>query len=274
MPRTTAFLLLLLLLAAAGAAWVLLAGGDALRDELAPEQVDRGEGDVVPPPLVDEPTPRLSGSRRGPDDRRRRPLWPVLPTDRIPRGSLDVLPVYEDETPVPATDVRVRLVREGSAFYAPPLGVPDYESSVWHFEHVVVGWLRVVVVGDHVQETTVRALVSKGRTEKVTVAVRPAGAIAYEAELYSGERPETVTLELRHFETKRPLEAYWEMRAEEAHASARKASRIDIGAEGVIFPVPPGRWILHATSAAGETDQVDLEVVAGETTKAEIKLRR
>ena len=64
------------------------------------------------------------------------------------------------------------------------------------------------------------------------------------------------------------------MRSPEAHASPRKATRVDIGSEGVIFPVPPGRWILHATSTEGEIDQVDLEVEVGKTAQAEIKLRK
>jgi len=275
MSRTTASLLLLLLLAVAGVAWVILGGGDAFRDEVAPDVLERSDIDVLPPPLAGEDAPRLAGSNDAVDPRRRRkPLWPVLPTDLIPRGAIDVLPVYEDETPVPVNDVRVRLVREGSSFYANPLGVPNYETGVWRFDQVVVGWLRVLVVGDHIRETKARAQVSKGQTEKVTVVVQRAGAIAYEAELYSGERPEKITLELRHPETGRPLNVYWEMRAADAHASARKATRVDLGAEGVVFPVPPGRWVLHATSPAGEVDQVDLEVVAGETAKAEIKLRK
>ena len=275
MSRTSAFLLLLLLLAVAGAAWVLLGGADALRDEIAPEPVDRTDLDTPAPPLVDERLPVLSGTRGAADPgRRRKPLWPVLPSDRIPRGSLEVLPVYEDETPVDAGDVRIRLEREGSSFYATTLGLPDRETGVWRFDGVIVGWLRVIVVGDHVRETTVRAQVSKGQVEAVRVVVQRAGAIAFQAELYSGERPEQITLELRHPETQQPLEVYWAMRSPEAHSSPRKATRVDIGAAGVIFPVPPGRWILHAMSAAGEVDQVDLQVEAGKTVQAEVKLRR
>jgi hypothetical protein len=274
MSRTSAFLLLLLLLAAAGIVWVLFAGGDALRDEIAPEALDPTDL-AVPPPLVDERGPGLAGSRDAGDvTRRRKPLWPVLPTDRIPRGAIEVRPVYEDETPVAVNDARVRLDREGSTFYAQPGGVPDYDTGIWRFDEVVVGWLQVVVVGDYVLEATARAQVSKGQTEEVTVVVRRAGAIAYEAELYSGERPELITLELRHPETKKALDVYWEVRAPDAYASARKATRVVQGPEGVVFPIPPGRWILHATSAAGEIDQVDLEIRAGETARASIKLRR
>ena len=275
MSRTSAFLLLLLLLAVAGVAWVFLAGGGALRDQIAPDDLERPVVDRRPPLLAVDDAPALTGSGRAVDPKRRRkPLWPVLPTDRIPRGALEVLPVYEDETPVAVNDVRIRLVREGSSFYAPPLDVPDYDTGVRRFDKVVIGWVRVVVVGDHIRETTARAQISKGQTEKLTVVVERAGAVAFEAELYSGEKPETMRLELRDPETDLPLDVYWEMRSPDAHGSARKATRVDIGAAGVIFPVPPGRWILHATSAAGEIDQVDLEVVAGKTARAEIKLRK
>jgi len=273
MSRTSAFLLLLVLLAVAGIAWVFLAGADRLRDEIAPDEVERVAVEDPAEALRDEPGlagfPEAQGSGR-----RRRTRWPVLPSDRIPRGVLDVLPVYPDETPVDVREVTVRLEREGSSFYAPPLGVPNYDTGVWRFDHVVIGWVRVVVVGDHVAETVARAQVAKGRTETIRVEVERAGAIAFEATLYSGERPERMTLELRDPETKQPRAVWWAVRSAEAHASPRRAARVDIGPEGILYPVPPGRWILYAESPAGEVDPVDVEVVAGETAKAAIQLRR
>lgn len=275
MSRTSAFLLLPLLLAVAGIAWVFFGGGGALpgEDEGAPEE-ERSVAEPSPPPLLEVRGPGLAGSGAALDPtRRRKPLWPILPTNLIPRGTIEVLPVYEDETPVDADDVRVSLERE-PAFYSGSIGVRDRETGVWRFDKVVIGWLRVIVVGDHVCETTVRAQVSKGQVAKVVVVVQRAGAIAYQAQLYSGERPEQITLELRDPETKQPLEVFWAMRAPDAHSSPRKATRVDIGAEGVIFPVPPGRWILHATSAEGEIDQVDVAVEVGKTVQAEIQLRK
>lgn len=270
--RIPLVLVLLLLLALAGVAWVLFAGDDAIHDEDAFEDLSRPEEALPAPPLVRE-APALAGSRAAPT-RRRKPRWPVLPTNQIPRGSLDVRLVYEDETPVAANDVRVRLEREGSAFYSPPLGVPDYDTGIWRFDKVVVGWVRVIVVGDHILEAKARARVNTRETEKVELAVKRAGAIAYEVEMYSGERPENVALELRHPETKRPLNVYWQMRTPDRHSSPHRATQVRLGPEGVVFPVPPGRWVLRATSDEGEIDDVDVEVVVGETVKAEVKLRK
>ena len=168
----------------------------------------------------------------------------------------------------------MRLEREGSAFYSPPLGMPDYDTGVWRFDKVVVGWVRVLVVGDHILETKARVRVTKSQTERVDVVVKRGGAIAYEVEMYSGERPENVALELRHPESKRPLNVYWQMRSPDRHSSARKATQARMGPQGIVFSVPPGRWVLHVTSDEGEIDEVDVEVVAGETAKAEVKLRK
>jgi hypothetical protein len=274
MPRSS-LLLLLVVLAFGAVVWLVLLGGSVTGDD---DGSDIGRaGPSAPdaaPPLREDPQPGLEGTGEANDGRRRRPLWPVLPTDKIPRGNLTVTPVDADGNALDKANVTIRLEREGAEFASPPLAQPDYETGAWRFEKVVIGWVKVIAFGDHIEESRARANIEAGRTNEVKVTCRPSGMIRYTAKLYSGEAPEKIALKLLHPRTKRPATAYWEVRQAETHAAVRRAAQVVQGPQGVVFGMPAGKWILHATSEEDEIDQQEVEVRPGETTEVEVLLRK
>ena len=81
---------------------------------------------------------------------------------------------------------------------------------------------------------------------------------------------EIVEVELRDWPG-RPAEGGFE-----AHATqARKATRLTLGPEGLVFGIRPGRYRLKATSIESEEwDDGEIEVVAGKTLTLSLTVRR
>jgi hypothetical protein len=205
---------------------------------------------------------------------RRGPEWPVLPTDAIPRGTLEVLPLMPDGKPWPTADVRLRLDREGAAFWSTPLGSPDPETGVWTFRDLPIGRLRVTVVGAQVVETTKPAEVRTGVTDRVEVFADRGASVLYAATLYSGERPASFRLEVLAAERRTPVRAWFEGRGPDHYTTAQPSTGGSVRAVGRVFGLAPGRYVLRATSLEGEIDEVEVTLAAGESREVEIQLRK
>lgn len=265
--------LLVFLAAVAGVIWLALGSGDGAHDAPGLEATSRVGGDGEAPALRTETGRSLRGTtpRTDPATPRTR-RWPVVPSDEIPRGGLEVVVLGPDLEPVPAKGLKVHLERIGAAFWGPPLGVPDPDTHVWSFRNVVWGRVRVHVTGDHVVDATREADVPKNAVERVEIAVDRGGAIYYRAKLLDGKPPSSVTLKLVSARTKKTVEARYQARGIDL-TQDRRAKEITQAAEGIVFGIRPGRYVLHATSAEGDTDQVAVKVEAGKTEEVEFSLR-
>ena len=147
MPRSS-LLLLVLLLALGGVIYLVQFSGSPPCGCEAPIADAPGDTPGAAPPLREDPTTELAGTGDAGRSPTRRPTWPVIPSDQIPRGDLDVLPLDAEGNFIHPSKVTIRLEREGSEFFAPPGAVPDYETGVWHFKKVVIGWVQVIVFGE------------------------------------------------------------------------------------------------------------------------------
>ncbi|MFV1958713.1 MAG: hypothetical protein ACC662_04800, partial [Planctomycetota bacterium] len=205
--------LLLLLPAPALIAWIVWPGpAPAPEDDMrvAPPSAEAPTSPLPPREEAPAAQPALDGTGSAADveaGRRTKPKWPVVPSDRIPRGGLDVLVLGPDERPYAGSEISVRLVRLGAAFWAPPLPVVDPDTQVHAFRNVPFGKVRVRVLGDHVVETTREAEVPNGGIGEVEVFADRAGAVHYRASLPDGSQPARVTLALRSTPTRKPVEA-------------------------------------------------------------------
>ena len=265
-------LLLVPALAATVAALLLLSGGPA--DEEVPPLAPGGREAPAPPPPRRDPPAR--GSLEGPGEASARPpgpAWPVVPSDRIPRGSLEVLPAGPDGTPVSPDGVDVALERLGAGFWTEPLGQRDLATGVWTFKDLPYGRVRVRVLGEHVLEAVREADVPAGASARVEVPCERGGAIAYRASLESGGAPASVRLRLRPAGSKTPLAVLRRLDPNVRLVRAVRAPEADQGAEGLLFGIPPGRYELDATSAEGATQTQVVEVQAGATVVLELLFR-
>lgn len=250
-------------------AWPRGAGPDPTGPLLEPA-LPATPGESPPPPLapaaVLAPAPGAASTPPG-------PTWPVLPTDQIPRGGLDVTVLAPDGTPYPLEGVQVRLVRQGSDFYAEPLALPDASRKVFAFQGVPYGKVTVQVWGDHVQHATREADVPEGRTNAVEVFADRAGAIRYKAVLPDDTRPATVTLRLLPRRSRQALLVHFQTRLPDHLTSDVRATEATLPPEGIVFAVPPGSYRLVGTSAEGATTEVEVEVAENATSDVELFFR-
>ncbi len=195
------------------------------------------------------------------------PEWPVVPSDQIPVGTLEVLPLGPDLEPLPTTDVIVHLERLGAAFWSPPLGVPDPDTGVWTFQRVPYGKVQVHAWGDHVADGAKGADVKADRTERVEIVLDRAGAVAFRATLPGDEAPETVRVRLLSARTNAPVAVHFQTRRPDLLTVDVKATEATLGSEGLLFAVPPGRYVLEGVSPGGDEARTDVDVTLGKTTE-------
>ena len=212
----------------------------------------------------------LRGRPGAGETRRRGPKWPVLASDKIPRGGLEVSPIGPDMKVLSPDTLHLRLERVGAAFWSAPLGVPDAETGVWTFRNVPFGKVVVHVWGDHALHVEKEADVLAGKTEQVEVFLDRAGAVAYKALLPDDKEPETVRVRLLSARTRRPILAHFQTRRATTLTSDLRATEAVLGGEGLVFAVPAGHYILEGRSAEGDetTKEVDIEI--GKTTEVEL----
>ena len=79
-----------------------------------------------------------------------------------------------------------------------------------------------------------------------------------------------MALTLRRKDQQQPIPAWYHP----SNGSARRARKVDVGADGRIEALTPGAYVLRAESLEQEVDVQEVEVRPGETTTVEIKLRK
>ena len=264
--------LLLILLAAGLGYWLVTAAEDDLPPigaEPAIEPSPRAE----PAPLDGAPLEAegltVKGTQPAP---KHRPIV-VLDPRTAPKGNLDVRILGPDLKPLDAGALQVYVDPVAGALWHTRQGLYDKLKQAWRFENVVAGAVRVRIQGDHVIGRTVDAVVQAGRDNDLPVALDRGGAIQYDVIAYDKTRPDPVRLTLVDYRGK-PVVAWYEERSSSRMTTPKAFETAEIGPEGVVTRILPGRYRLRVVSPAEEGDEAEVDVVAGETAKVSLEVRR
>lgn len=221
----------------------------------------------------EDDAPLLEGTGRPGEAKSGGPTWPVIPTDRIPRGGLDVFVYGPDMQLLPPGAVDVTLERLGAPLWAEPLPRRDPETGAHRFSDQPFGKVVVHAVGPHVLATEKEAEIPLGGVATVELFADRGGAIHYQARLPDDTAPAWVKLELRSGRSNEPVRVVYQTQSKERHGPPRAGSSQVVGPEGFVHAIPPGRYILHATSAEGAVEEVPVTVEATKTLEVLIPLR-
>ncbi len=233
---------------------------------------EAGGAPAVPAPISPEPAgPALAG--RPVDPAARGPEWPVVPSDSIPRGGLDVAVLEPDGTPFPLAGVNLKLVRQGADFWAEPIPRRDEDHKVFSYRNLVWGKVTVHVWGDHIVHATREADVPNGEVQRVEVFADRGGSVHWRGTLPDEKAPESVTVTLLDAKTKRPVAVHHQTRLADALTNDVRTATVTLPPDGWAFAIPPGDYVLHATSKEGDTEDVPVHVAIDETSEVEIPFR-
>lgn len=262
-----------LLAAVALATYVVWPPGDHAYDGSAFEGDDdeRERGDAALREEGDLPT--LEGTGRPGDATSKGPKWPVIASDRIPRGGLDVFVYGPDLELLPPGSVNVTLDRVGTPFWADPLPREDAQTGAYRFRNQPFGKVIVRAVGRYVLETEKPAEIPLGGVGKVELFADRGGAIHYRALLADETAPAWVKLELRSGRSNKPVRVVYQTQSKTQHGPPLAGMSRVVGPVGFVQAIPPGRYLLHATSAEGAVEEVPVTIEAAKTEEVLIPLR-
>lgn len=253
-------------------AWFLLSGGDPdpgaddYSHDPSGTTARNGEG-----PIRAEEAGLAGASPRGRAKRSRGPN-PYKPLKER-TGTLEILPVDPDGEPVAADLCNVTIERVNPPEAMGKLGLRDRETGVWTFKKVPIGTIKVIVSGDHIVEGRKNVRVREGVATLREIPVELGALVRFKAVMPDGEAPKQVKLQLINAQG-RPASVYWQSRNPRLTTSARRATQIQLPAEGVVFGLRPGRYELRA-EAADEFDATSEIVVGpGDTEEVLLELRR
>lgn len=264
---------ILLILLAAAAGWWLLSGAE---DELPPLEVG-GESELGPAPDAESLKATGSGDLtvRGRTPKKGRAAIPAPPDPRtLPRGALVVTVLGPDLQPLKsAGTLRVYIEPATRAMWRTRLPIYDKKMRTWRLADAVAGPVQVRIEGDHIVKRTVQTVVKRDRENELSVTLDLAGAIQYDVIAYDKTRPDPVKLTLYDFRSK-PVRAWYQERTSRRLTTPKEFETAEIGPEGVIYGILPGRYRLRVVSSFEEYDEAEVDIVAGQTAKVSLEVRR
>ncbi len=221
----------------------------------------------------EDDAPLLEGTGRPGEVKRGGPTWPVIPTDQIPRGGLEVFVYGPDLELLPPGAVDVTLKRLGAPLWAEPLPRRDPETGAHRFSGQPFGKVVVHAVGKHVLATEKEAEIPLGGVATVELFADRGGAIHYRARLPDDTTPAWVKLELLSGRSKEPVRVVYQTQSKERHGPPQAGVSRVVGPEGFVHAIPPGGYILRATSAEGAVEEIPVTIEAAKTEEVLIGLR-
>ncbi|MDJ0521213.1 MAG: hypothetical protein QNJ90_03985 [Planctomycetota bacterium] len=263
---------ILLIVLAAAAGWWLLTGAD---DELPPLETSSGDqpSDGTDPGAMKAKGPEGLAAKGTDPTKRRKPYRPLPDPRTLPKGSLVITMLGPDLKALDSGSLRVFIEPRTPALWRTKLPLYEKSSRTWRAKNVVAGPVRVRISGDHVVRRSVDAVVKRDRESTLSVTLDLAGAIRYDVIAYDKTRPEKVKLTLYDFQD-RPVRAWYQERTSRRMTTPQEFQTAEIGPEGVVFGILPGRYRLRVVSPAEEWDDAEVDVVAGKTAKVSLEVRR
>ncbi len=269
--RNTVPIVLILLAAAAG--WWLLAGADTELD--TPTYESDGElgtsarGEGLQARQLEAEGLSVKGRERSP---KRKHI--VVPDPRtLPKGDLQVTLRGPDLSALDSGAMQVFIEPASYAAWRTRLPLYDKDERRWVAKGVVAGPVRVRVQGDHIIGRSVTTVVKRDRDNELFVDVDLAGAIQYDVIAYDKKRPPKVKLTLYDYRDQ-PVSAWYQERTSRRLTSPKTYATAEIGPEGVVFGILPGRYRLRVVSAFEEYDEAEVDIVAGKTARVSLVVRR
>lgn len=269
----------LILLAAGALGWWLAAGGGEAPDPALPPP-----GPEAPAP-VPEPRPEPGAP---PPERVVRPPEPAPPTPppegeaparsltpeeirALPRGELIVRVVNAQGDVRPASGVKVRVERKGQADWVTRLPERDPERAIFHFRDLLAGDFEVTILGEEVAETRRRVRVSAGAGSEVAIPVEDGAWASYVIERQGEGGVADATLRVLDA-AGTPVEAWFEGTGQHLR-TARKARSARLGAEGRVYGLKPGRYVLEAAIQDGDTTREAFVAEVGRPAQVTLRAR-
>ena len=253
-------------LAVAAALFFLLRPASA---PLAPEAepVDAGSSTGAPPPAA----PGRAGLDRSapvaPKRPRNLPREPV--TAKYDTGSLAVRLVPEEGAVVSPT-LRIAIEALGPDLPAGVVFAPR-PDGLYAATRIPTGSHRLRVFSEGSVEATADVEVTKDAETLVEVPLVPGAAASYDVSLLSGEKPESVTLELTDVRG-HAIPAVFQTPLTTLRIVPEKP--VSIPPTGKVLGLKPGKYVLKAKSPAGETAEQAFTARIGETTPLTLRVRR
>jgi hypothetical protein len=263
---------LLLILLAVGLGYWLVAGSD---EERALDFETDMEGDLtVPPPrqvhLEMTPAAMAAASKRKKEAGK---TWQPTDPRKLPKGVLILQPIGPDGKPLAIPTLRLFATPHGQRNDKLATRY-DEKTGAWRFERVIAGPVHVRIFGDHIVGRTLKATVIANTETVQEVPLELAGAVKYDVITYAKTRPKRVRMELFDAHN-RPTSGYFQERMLYRSNTAREAKQVEVGPEGVVFGLRPGRYRLKVTNLESEEwDEAELQVKAGTTAPVTLEVRR
>ncbi len=262
---------LLILLAAAAGLWLLFGAAD---DE-GSGAYDAGPAEEIGPPDLATATPfEADGLKtKGRVIKKKRAVYQPADPRTLPKGNLVITMLGPDLKPIEASALRVYVDPGKNSTWHTKQGLWEPEKKVWRFTDVVAGQVNVRVQGDHIVARTLQTVVKKERDNELSITLDLAGSIRYDVMKYDKKRPEKVQLTLFDWEDK-PVEVWYQERTSRRLTTPVPRKTVEIGPEGVVFGILPGRYKLRVVSVFEEWDEAKVDIVAGKTAEVSLEVRR
>jgi hypothetical protein len=261
--RAVAFLAALAV--AVGVFFLLRPSNPAPAPEAEPPDAEAPAG--APPPAA---TGRAGLERSAPTTPRPPRNLPREPaTARYDTGSVAVRLVPQEGLAV-APSVRIAIEALGPDLPAGVVFAPR-PDGLYAASGIPTGTHRVRVFSEGSVDASADVEVTKDAETVVEVALAPGGVAAYDVSLPSGEKPETVTLELTDVRG-HAIPAVFQTPQTTLRIVPEKP--VAVPPTGKVLGLKPGKYVLKAKSPAGETAEQAFTAKTGETTELTLQVRR
>ena len=233
-----------------------------------------------------EPEPSATGASAGTPPRAasgRAGLEPSAPTTpKRPKN----LPREPASARYDTGSVAVRLVPQEGVAVSPGVRIaiealgPDLPAGIvfaprpdglYAAAGIPTGSHRLRVFSEGAIEATAEVEVSKDVETAVEVPLVPGAAAAYDVSLLSGEKPESVTLELTDVRG-HAIPAVFQTPLTTLRIVPEKP--VAVPPTGKVLGLKPGKYVLKVKSPAGETAEQAFTAKTGETTPLSLQVRR
>jgi hypothetical protein len=231
------------------------------------EPLEPRGGPSAPPPSRALPAPNRGLSAAPRKIPRNLPREPA--SAAYDRGTVAVHLVSEGGI-APSPGLRITIEALGPQIPAQPVFAPRVDG-LYEATGVPAGKHRVRVFSEGAVEGIAEVEVEKDVETTIDVPLVPGGAASYSVTLPTGEAPGDVTFELLDARG-RAIPAVHQTPMTTLRIVPEKP--VVIPPTGKVLGLRPGKYVLRAKSAAGETAEQAFTAAAGETVSVELRVRR